>query len=143
MNKSYYDKRYYQQNKEERLKKHRTYQKENRVKINERVRKSGSQRKYWLKNKNGPKIRFNTIKAQAKRRDISFGLSYKEFLKIISNLCTYCKTVQTNSGIDRIDSAKGYYMDNATSCCTTCNKAKLQMSVEEYINHCRKVSAAN
>lgn len=35
-------------------------------------------------------------------------------------------------GLDRIDSTKGYTMDNLVSCCETCNRAKRHMSLAEF-----------
>lgn len=36
------------------------------------------------------------------------------------------------NGIDRINSKKGYTLDNTVSCCSTCNTAKLNMSLEDF-----------
>ncbi len=38
----------------------------------------------------------------------------------------------TYNGIDRLDSSKGYVMDNVVTCSEAFNKAKLNMSVEEF-----------
>lgn len=37
-----------------------------------------------------------------------------------------------HNGIDRVDSSKGYTLDNCVPCCSKCNYAKHEMSVEEF-----------
>jgi len=44
-----------------------------------------------------------------------------------------------HNGIDRIDSSKGYTIDNCVSCCTECNYAKHEMSVDEYKSFIQRV----
>ena len=38
----------------------------------------------------------------------------------------------TYNGIDRIDSTKGYFNDNVVSCCKVCNRAKSNLSLEDF-----------
>ena len=50
----------------------------------------------------------------------------------------YCKTKRMNggytySGIDRIDSSRGYDSDNVVSCCRRCNVAKNDMTYSEFV----------
>lgn len=73
----------------------------------------------------------------AKQRNIEWGLSEDEFKSFIKMDCYYCgekpSRYQTVSyrddyelvnGIDRIDSSKGYSVDNCVPCCNTCNLMK-------------------
>jgi hypothetical protein len=45
----------------------------------------------------------------------------------------------TYNGIDKIDSGKGYTVNNVVSCCKKCNFAKSNMSQGEFIKWIRKV----
>lgn len=96
-------------------------------------------------------IRF---RKDAKERKIIWNLSPKRAIQLIYDNCVYCgvepglkcfplkhyglsqtKTLEatlTRNGIDRIDSSKGYEEGNVVTCCETCNKAKLEMSVEDF-----------
>jgi hypothetical protein len=43
------------------------------------------------------------------------------------------------SGIDRVDSNKGYTIDNCVPCCKTCNLAKAELSQRDFLDWVRKV----
>ena len=71
--------------------------------------------------------------------------SKKEFRNFILQNCYYCgcnpETVhrceRTNgdfihNGIDRMNNNIGYIIDNCVTCCSHCNKAKLNRDKEEY-----------
>ncbi len=83
-----------------------------------------------------PKIK--RYRGQAKHRDISFSLSEEQFNALISLPCTYCGAPPW-SGIDRMDSLKGYELGNVVPCCTFCNKSKGTASVKEWGAHIRKI----
>ncbi len=62
--------------------------------------------------------------------------------------CAYCGTEMTYErggrkpttvSIDRIDSSEGYTVSNVVLACTACNLGKGQMTVEEFLEHCRRV----
>jgi hypothetical protein len=90
-----------------------------------------------------------TYKGGAKSRNTSWNLTNDEFVSLVTNNCAYCgatpiprikyaKRYKLNvpvNGIDRIDSSKGYYIDNCVPCCEMCNRMKLNYSKEEFLNH--------
>lgn len=97
-----------------------------------------------------------TIYAQyrfhAIRRKIEFNLNEDDFIDLISKNCYYCDLPPSNvkktknykegfkySGIDRVDSAMGYKKENCVPCCENCNKAKLAMSKEDFLNWIERV----
>ncbi len=41
----------------------------------------------------------------------------------------------TYNGLDRIDNSKGHTDDNVVPCCTRCNKAKMDMTLNEFLTH--------
>lgn len=84
-------------------------------------------------------------KANASRRSLEFGLSDDEVRKLTSSVCAYCgakpeQKMQSKdangayfyNGIDRLDSAAGYASSNCVSCCGICNRAKRNMSMEQW-----------
>jgi hypothetical protein len=87
-----------------------------------------------------------------RKAKISFELTKEEFRKLVKGNCFYCgkspsqikKDKQLRgefvyNGIDRIDSSKGYTLNNCVSCCGTCNKAKLLMSQTEFYSWIERV----
>lgn len=83
----------------------------------------------------------------ANKRKILFDIDYDTFKKLIESNCNYCGIEPQNhviyttnknysydyNGIDRIDSNKGYLMDNIVSCCKFCNRAKKDEQLQVFI----------
>lgn len=95
---------------------------------------------------------FLAYKKGAKERKLKFSLPFKRFLKITSESCTYCgvkpEQVQKASGgnyvyngIDRKDPTIGYTVDNSVSCCKICNRAKLDMSFEDFNQYILRIKS--
>ena len=98
------------------------------------------------------------IKKRSKKMNFEYDININEFEKIIKSNCYYCGLENSNfasdrlysvingkeykynisdiifrfNGIDRIDSNKGYLMDNVVPCCRYCNSAKNDMSVIDF-----------
>jgi len=86
---------------------------------------------------------------KAANRGLIFELTKDEFLDITSKPCHYCGvassiTVKNHAccttdgfyvcnGVDRVDSSKGYTLDNVVPCCTQCNIAKLNKNIAEFL----------
>lgn len=115
-------------------------------------------RKYSIE-ESSYRCRATTMKAQAKKRGLPWSLSIEEVIHIIKDKCFYCGVepessfnayknrrlpkwrytkelleqswIKTN-GIDRINSAKGYSLDNVVPCCKICNQAKNDMTSEQF-----------
>lgn len=77
----------------------------------------------------------NVYKSNAKVRNISWDLTDFEFLELVTKSCAYCGHTQEYNGIDRIDSNKGYTINNCVPCCSWCNTMKLDHSLEEFLQH--------
>lgn len=88
-------------------------------------------------------------KAGAVKRGLDFTLTFDEFVNLLSGDCVYCgakpelhqyevqymqKTEEPylHNGIDRVNPKKGYTLDNVVSCCSKCNYAKHEMTLDEY-----------
>lgn len=79
----------------------------------------------------------------AKNRKITWDLTPDQFKKLIHENCFYCgKTPDYRksdcveekvNGIDRLDSTKGYTIDNCVPCCSICNKMKQTFTVNEFL----------
>lgn len=95
---------------------------------------------------------FSKYKRISKIKNLEFLLSKEEFRKLTQSNCSYCganpqqiiKQTRANgeylyNGIDRIDSSKGYTIQNCISCCGICNKMKLDHDIEFFYNHINKI----
>lgn len=101
------------------------------------------------------RLRWQAYKSGAKKRKIDFDLSFDDFMLITAQVCSYCgsephhKKISRRkhlqgidfiyTGIDRVDSSKGYTKDNCVPCCLTCNRAKNDMNVTEFYKWVRRV----
>lgn len=86
-------------------------------------------------------------RSSAKQRGIEWNLSEDEFKSLIKQNCYYCNErplrhqsvsyrddYELVNGIDRIDSNKGYSIDNCVPCCNTCNLMKNTLSKEVFLD---------
>lgn len=84
-------------------------------------------------------------KGGAKRRGVEWKLTQMDFDAITKQPCHYCGAAPRTreyykvmngqiprNGIDRIDSEKGYVLDNVVPCCKNCNYAKNTMTKAEF-----------
>lgn len=96
---------------------------------------------------------YYSSKYGAKRMGRDFELSKEEVANMITSPCVYCGVIggrevatgqfrqhtwQVN-GIDRIDNALGYVHGNVAPCCERCNKFKHVLSVEDFLNHVKRI----
>lgn len=88
---------------------------------------------------------FAKFKNDAKKRRISVEIGVDFFENLVLSECFYCGESPKNefmytyskekikySGIDRVNSEKGYCEDNVVSCCWRCNSSKNNMSLSEF-----------
>ena len=81
----------------------------------------------------------------AKDRGLIFAIDKKTFRELTKGKCHYCGRPPFNvirhpkhkgeyvyNGVDRVDSQKGYILDNCVSCCKQCNYAKRDMPKKEF-----------
>lgn len=87
-----------------------------------------------------------TYKYWAKKKDRDFTLTKQEFRNLTKGNCHYCglqpQQISTSTddtgnyiynGIDRLDSSKGYTIENCVPCCKHCNRAKWDRTEEEFL----------
>jgi hypothetical protein len=96
--------------------------------------------------------KYISYKHSAKNRNIDFCLTKDEFRGIIIKKCNYCNLegklhhtkrsengLFVSNGIDRVDSSKGYFLDNCVPCCKVCNIMKSSLTKDEFIEHIRRI----
>ncbi len=102
----------------------------------------------------GTNIIFNEYFRKAKKRKLDFDLSFLEFKDFIKGHCHYCGIEPSSirkaqgrdkiqiiwNGIDRIDSNKGYILENCVSCCKYCNQAKSDLTLDAFKNHIKRIA---
>lgn len=76
------------------------------------------------------------------RKKMEFALSYDQVKHIVQQDCAYCgaepamannHNVVKRNGIDRLDSAVGYTLENCVPCCAMCNFMKHTYSVDDFL----------
>lgn len=104
------------------------------------------------------KYLYKTYITGAKNRNHIFDLDFELFNQLISKNCYYCNEAPKEAsdhiiikrgntrepkicynGIDRLDSCKGYTIDNVVSCCSVCNYMKNRLSQENFLNQINKI----
>ena len=92
-------------------------------------------------------------KRGAAKRNLEYTLTMEEFDELVIGDCHYCGTETPATargqgktsgdfkytGIDRIDSKKGYVKYNCVSCCWICNNMKGTTNDEDFIKHIEKI----
>ena len=89
---------------------------------------------------------------KAKLEGRRFDLTIPQFEMVVKNPCFYCGAVSANicksphgtgdyayNGMDRINSDKGYTVNNVVAACRTCNFAKSNRSQGEFIRWIKSV----
>lgn len=124
--------------------------------LNESVKSCGCYRKELCKRKDN-KFRkplgeasrnclYKSYKDNAFKRKLQFNIDLNTFDKLTSDNCYFCdikpyqkidKANKRNgdyiyNGIDRINNNLGYTKENSVSCCGICNRAKNNLSLEDF-----------
>uniref|UniRef100_A0A6M3JWE5 Putative HNH endonuclease n=1 Tax=viral metagenome TaxID=1070528 RepID=A0A6M3JWE5_9ZZZZ len=124
-----------------------------------KTRSCGCLRKELLSNrvrKGEGEASFNVLykgyKFSAKRKQLDFELDKDSFRLLTQQPCFYCGREPSQisgdaeanglfiyNGIDRLDSTKGYIMDNCVTACGDCNLAKRRLTVEQFLDLVRRI----
>lgn len=76
----------------------------------------------------------------AKARGLLFLVSREDFYRLLEQACVYCGRVpEPINGLDRIDNSKGYTSDNVAPCCRVCNKAKSDMTRDQFLDWAQRL----
>lgn len=82
------------------------------------------------------KAKYNKFLSYIKQSGHYNGLSFETYRELTKLPCYYCNMeINDKNGIrlDRIDSNRGYILQNVVPCCKRCNVAKNDMTIHEYI----------
>ena len=94
----------------------------------------------------------SSYKSNAKKKGHEFSLSEEYCYSLFEGNCYLCGSPPKNifkkgklkgefiyNGIDRIDSSKGYLLDNVMSCCSYCNFLKGAIHTKDFLEHIKKI----
>ena len=88
-----------------------------------------------------PKYTYAIYKYGARKRGLSFTISFAQFQKLWGNDCYYCGDKIEFIGIDRKDNKQGYTTKNIVACCFPCNQMKgSKFSEQEFIKKCAQIA---
>lgn len=98
------------------------------------------------------KFWYSVYKRNALNRNIEFNLCFDEFVNIVEKPCYYTGIINSINinksdlfgtwkcnGIDRLDSSKGYILDNVVSCCSQVNLMKGTLSETDFLELINKI----
>lgn len=98
----------------------------------------------------GAEKTFKAVVGQARSRGISWEIDYEDWFRLSQEDCTYCNASPSNymniykfryNGIDRVNNDEGYNLNNCVPCCRTCNTAKSNMTMEEFLDWIGRIHA--
>jgi hypothetical protein len=95
----------------------------------------GCTRRKWGTQVLTPRAKYLQYKFSAAKRKISFNIDENLFEKLIQINCIYCsgRNKGSHNGLDRIDNNIGYEVNNIVPCCAICNRAKLEETIEVFL----------
>lgn len=85
--------------------------------------------------------RISRLRSSAKSRGIPVRLMDYEYKSLLDQGCHYCGLNLDNQNgvcLDRVDSRKGYVLQNVVGCCSKCNIAKSDMHMFEFFDWVEK-----
>jgi len=99
------------------------------------------QRDYNKERKANILSHYNEYLKGAIKKNLQFELDANEFESLVNSHCHYCDDYHEERviGIDRIDSSKGYLMNNVVPCCAICNRMKSDLEKNDFLNHIHKI----
>lgn len=84
----------------------------------------------------------NRVRKSARHRKYEWQLTNLQAAEILVKDCVYCGQQSSHlidltsenpyNGIDRQDNALGYTLANSVPCCRHCNRAKMEMNLDEF-----------
>lgn len=111
------------------------------------------------------KVQYSHLKRRDKNKGFSDTMSLEDFILLSKSPCKYCgleysKEIEDRlsesknqkrlsdhvlkcNGIDRVDSSKGYTVENSVACCKYCNTAKNTMTESEFYTWIKRVYEFN
>lgn len=95
---------------------------------------------------------YGQYRYKAKIRGLTFTINIDEFQGLIFNRCYLCGSPPQNrihrrnivgeliyNGLDRVDSSRGYEIDNVKACCFKCNIMKMKTPLKDFKRQVSKI----
>jgi hypothetical protein len=83
---------------------------------------------------------WKNVECGARKRGHAFELTLQQFHDAVwGKSCSYCGDEVGGYGIDRVDSSRGYYLDNVVPCCLPCNRMKNDSLLDEWYARMERV----
>lgn len=102
------------------------------------LQKEIAEKKYKILETKWLRGRINSIKSNAKTRNINIEINNDTIESIINKQCYYCGD-DFAKGIDRLDSSKSYSIENCVPCCYVCNRMKNKYSKDLFLEKVYKI----
>ncbi len=99
---------------------------------------------------------WHNYKTKAQQRKLEWKLDKQTFWEIAEKPCYYCGSRKTSflnqpktspwalpyqyTGVDRVDSRRGYTTDNVNPCCKWCNMAKSNRTEKDFLEWAKRVA---
>lgn len=90
-----------------------------------------------------PSNKYRAYQYSAKRRKLTFTLTYAECYRMFTAPCHYCHhraPDRLTNGIDRVRNAEGYTSTNTVPCCSDCNYMKHTFDYEVFLAQCDAIA---
>jgi len=118
----------------------RKYRAKNKEKVKAARAKRAEKNKHYQKEYyKSPVGKYKSYKSNAKKRNISFVLSFDEFMTFWKQPCYYCGAHIDYVGIDRLNNNVGYSLENCVPCCATHNYMKMELDEKQFYEEMLKV----
>ena len=77
----------------------------------------------------------------AMKKNLQFNLDGDQFEVLVNSHCYYCDEYDETRviGIDRVDSERGYLINNVVPSCAICNRMKSDLEKDDVLNHICKI----
>lgn len=102
-------------------------------------------------NKLTPEVHiYNMVASRAKSKNWEFNLTLEVISGLIRSPCAYCGELPNKpcrfrikeplNGIDRVNSSKGYTVDNCVTCCPICNQMKSNIPQDVFLKKTNQIA---
>jgi len=83
--------------------------------------------------------RWKDFNRQAARRKKPVGLSFREYMRLITRPCVYCGAGE-RGGVDRVNNNESYTRQNSVPCCGPGNLSKRNFGLRDFVQRARAVA---
>lgn len=87
--------------------------------------------------------RLSAIKFSAQKRNKPWNITDEKAKELMTSPCHYCGLLELDvrvNGIDRVNNDIGYDDGNVVPCCKLCNYFKKNYTVDEFLEHAKKIT---